>query len=129
MFDPNGYNWNNVPNPNSWYNTGTSGASMPQSMNTNVLKVTSLDEAIMKTNARNSEMVYFNQGRDEFYCVRVDMNGNKTWQVFTYTVPNANANLPVMRADYDALVARLDNLEAKFKEVNTNEPDGQKPVQ
>jgi hypothetical protein len=129
MFDPNGYNWNNVPNPNPWYSTGTSGASMPQSMNTNVLKVTSLDEAIMKTNTRNSEMVYFNQSKDEFYCVRVDMNGNKTWQVFAYSTPSVNANIPVMRADYDALVARLDNLEVKLKEVCANEPDGQKPVQ
>lgn len=127
MFDPNGYNWNNTPAPYGWSNTGTS-INAPQSMNTNVLKVTSLDEAIMKTNARNSEMVYFNQGKDEFYCIRVDMNGNKTWQVFTYSTPNINANLPVMRADYDALVARLDSLEAKFKEVGTNEPDGQKSV-
>lgn len=127
MFDPNGYNWNNTPAPYSWNNTGTS-INAPQGMNTNVFKVTSLDEAIMKTNARNSEMVYFNQGKDEFYCIRVDMNGNKTWQVFAYSTPNVNANLPVMRADYDALVARLDTLEAKLKEVGTNEPDGQKSV-
>lgn len=126
MFDPNGYNWNNTPNSNNWYNTGSS--MQPQSMNTNVYKVTSLDEAIMKTNTRNSEMVWFNQGRDEFYCVRVDMNGNKTWQVFTYTVPNVNTNVPVMKPEYDALVARLEALENKFKEANGNEFDGQKSV-
>jgi hypothetical protein len=127
MFDLNGYNWNGTPSSNNWYNTGTSVP--PQSMNTNVYKVTSLDEAIMKTNARNSEMVYFNQGKDEFYCIRVDMNGNKTWQIFTYTIPNNNVNVPVMKSEYDALVARFNALEAKLNGGNTNaELDGQKSV-
>lgn len=124
MFDPNGYNWNNNPNPNGWYNAGTSGASIQQSANTNVYKVTSLDEAIMKTNTRNSEMVWFNQSKDEFYCVRVDMNGNKSWQIFNYTIHTTNYNMPVMKSDYDALVARLEALEAKFKEVPANESNG-----
>lgn len=121
MLDYNG-NWNGQ---NNWYNTN---AAMPQSMNTNVYKVTSLDEAIMKTNARNSEMVYFNQGKDEFYCIRVDMNGNKTWQIFSYSIPNVNNNIPVMKSDYDALVSRLEGVEARLKEIYNNEPDGQKPV-
>lgn len=122
MFDRNGYNWDNTPNPNNWYSTGTSVP--PQSMNTNVYKVTSLDEAIMKTNTRNSEMVWFNQSKDEFYCVRVDMNGNKSWQIFNYTIHSTNSNVPVMKSDYDALVARLEALEAKFKEVPANESNG-----
>lgn len=129
MFDPNGYNWNNVSNPNNWYNTGSSNASIQQTANTNVYKVTSLDEAIMKTNVRNSEMVWFNQGKDEFYCVRVDINGNKSWQIFTYSMPNVNANIPVMKSDYDVLVSRLEALEAKIGVTNNEQPNGQSTVQ
>lgn len=113
--------WSGSPN-------GLWGNTMPQLPNTNVLRVTSLDEAIMKTNSRNSEMVYFHQTKDEFYIVRVDSNGNKSWQTFPYTIPNLAQNVPVMRADFDNFVTRLEALEAKFKEVK-NEPDGQNTVQ
>ena len=118
-------NWNGSGFQNNWY---PSTAGMPQGMNTNVLRVTSLDEAIMKNNARGSEMVYFNQGKDEFYNIRVDANGNKTWQVFTYSIPNPNVNMPVSRADFDALVVRFDALENKLKETK-HELDGQSAVQ
>ena len=125
MFDCNNPNtmWNN-----GWQIQPNPTPSINPNINTNVLRVTSLDEAIMKTNARNSEMAYFHQSKDEFYVVRVDMNGNKSWYAFTYAAPNPTANIPVMRADFDALSLRLEVLESKFKEVK-NEPDGQNAVQ
>ena len=118
--DFNSYNpWNSQP-ANPWYGN----SSIPQNtVNTNVYRVTSLEEAIMKTNARGGEMVYFNQSKDEFYNVRVDMNGNKTWQTFVYSVPNPNVNVPVNRADFDNIVSRLEAIESKFKEVG-NESNG-----
>lgn len=120
--NPNSVNWNNtVVPPSSMFNT------MPQ--NTNVLRVPSLDEAIMKTNTRGSEMVYFHQTKDEFYVVRVDVNGNKSWQTFPYTAPNANVNAPVNRAEFDALAAKLAELESKLNGGLTNESNGQNPVQ
>ena len=79
--------------------------------NTNVYKVTSLEEAIMKSNMRPSETVYFHQTKSEFYNVRVDTNGNKTWQTFTYNVPNSTDNPQVIRNDFDALAARVKALE------------------
>ena len=125
-YDPYGMSYA----PANWTNPVNNVPNMfnGNSQNTNVLRVTSLEEAIMKTNARGGEMVYFNQSKDEFYNVRVDMNGNKSWQVFTYTIPNPNANVPVNKADFDALVARFDAFEAKFKEVG-NESNGQSAVQ
>ena len=127
MFDNNPYNpWDTTPAGSGWHNPTVN--SVPQYPNTNVLRVTSLDEAIMKTNARNSEMVYFNQSKDEFYNVRVDMYGNKTWQTFPYSIPNTGNNIPVSRADFDAFVARFEALEAKFKEVGNEQPNGQSTV-
>ena len=131
MFDPNGYNnWNGTPVPPNWNVTPASSSWGGQSIpNTNIYKVTSLEEAIMKSNVRNTEMVYFHQNKDEFYCIRIDVNGNKTWQVFTYNVPNTSANIPVMKSDYDALVARLETVENKLKEVNKVELNEQNTVQ
>lgn len=97
----------------------------------NVYKVTSLEEAIMKSNMRPSETVYFHQTKSEFYNVRVDVNGNKSWQTFTYSVPNAVENTPISKAEFDALVSRIAVLEGKLigdyttKEVSNNvEPNG-----
>ena len=87
---------------------------------TNVYKVTSLEEAIMKSNMRPSDTVYFHQTKNEFYNVRVDINGNKSWQTFIYNMPNAVENAPVSRADFDALIARVTVLEGK----NTSETEG-----
>lgn len=96
--------------------------------NTNVYKVTSLEEAIMKSNMRPSETVYFHQTKNEFYNVRVDVNGNKSWQTFTYNIPNPVENTSVSKADFDALAARIAVLEGKLvadKEVTNNvEPNG-----
>lgn len=125
--DPYGQ-WNNAMN---YDNTSVQRNSRFNTMlqNTNVLRVTSLDEAIMKTNARGSEMVYFHQNKDEFYVVRVDVNGNKSWQTFPYTVPNTAVNNTVNRAEFDALAAKLAELETKLNGGVVNEPNGQSTIQ
>ncbi len=87
---------------------------------TNVYKVTSLDEAIMRSNTRQSETVYFNQSKNEFYNVRVDMNGNKSWQTFIYMIPNAEEQRYISKTDFDTLVARIEALERKGMEVVNN---------
>lgn len=125
-YDPYGMNYA----PANWSNPVNNVPNMfnGNSQNTNVLRVTSLEEAIMKTNARGSEMVYFHQTKDEFYVVRVDINGNKSWQTFPYSVPNANVNAPVNRAEFDALAAKLAELEAKLNGGVVNESNGQSAV-
>ena len=105
----------------NWYTS--TGIPQPQYDgfgNTNIYKVTSHDEAIMKSNMRPSDTVYFHQTKNEFYNVRVDINGNKSWQTFVYNMPNAAENAPVSRADFDALIARVTVLEGK----NTSKTEG-----
>lgn len=106
MFDRN--------NANSWQSSPYgSGYSPFNRMNTNVIRVTSLEEAIMKSNSWDSEMVYFHQDKNEFYTVRVDANGNKSWQTFSYSMPASATAVPVTREEYEALVARVTALEPK----------------
>lgn len=92
--------------------------------NTNVYKVTSLEEAIMKSNMRPSETVYFHQTKNEFYNVRVDINGNKSWQTFSYNVPNIVENVSISKADFDALAARIAALENRLEVPSNVEPNG-----
>lgn len=112
---------NNMYYPNAplsgmqnWYNPTVTQPQQDSYGNTNVYKVTSLDEAIMKSNVRPSETVYFNQSKNEFYNVRVDVNGNKTWQTFVYNIPNSTENMPVTRGDFDTLVAKVTAIENKI---------------
>ena len=93
-------------------------------MSTNVARVTSLEEAIMQTTKRPSDMVYFNQDKDEFYNVKIDHDGRKTWATFIYTLPNPDANIPASRAEVMAIVSRLEALEAKLGGSENAEPNG-----
>ena len=109
-------NWQQGYNGYGGYNTPSYG--QPTS---NVIRVTSLDEAIMRTSVRNSEMVYFDQDKNVFYIVKVDMNDRKTWQEFPYTVPNQDNAIPASKADMQALLERITALEAKVgMEVSNN---------
>ncbi len=91
--------WNAVPN---W---------QPQ-VNTNVAYVTGLDEALIKTNMRNSDMIYFDQDKNIFYRVKVDIEGRKTWAAFEYVVPKQEEEAtPATKAEIAALVERIENLE------------------
>ena len=81
---------------------------------TNIIRVTGLDEAIMRNANPGSEMLYVHQDKDEFYIVKVDFDGRKTWATFNFTVPNADATVPATRADLTDILKRLDELELKL---------------
>lgn len=92
-------------------------------MNTNVVYVTSLDEALMKTNIRNSDMIYFDQDKNIFYRIKVDYDGRKTWAQFSYTAPNNEENIPATKADIKYLLTKIERLEQKVSvevEVENN---------
>lgn len=113
-------NWSNIPvaGAQNWYQSPYQNGP-----STNVLKVTSLEEAIMQSNSRPSETVYFHQSKNEFYNVRVDVNGNKSWQTFTYNVAGAEI-VPagvISKEMYDLLEGRVSALEKAHVEVPTNE--------
>lgn len=132
--NPAGFNYGNQGQNNSWGQPRQYGGYTPLTqpqprLNTNAIFVTSLEEALIKTDMRNSDMIYFNQDKNEFYRVKVDMEGRKSWAVFLYTLPNQEDNAPATKADIQALVARIEALEGsrevkaaprKKKEVTDN---------
>lgn len=83
---------------------------IPQ-LKTNKILVTSLEEAIAKSNDRHSEYYYFDQSKPVFYIVRTDMNMAKSWIEIPYTIPNQENNTPVTKADLMKLEERLTALE------------------
>lgn len=117
-------NWSNAPayNPSNWYGYTPAPSSFPENVNTNVYKVTSLEEAIMRSTTRSSETVYYHQSKNEFYNVRVDADGNKSWQTFKYNLAGpepVNTN-GITKEMYDEIIARISALEEKHKEVSDN---------
>lgn len=95
------------------------------SVSTNIIRVTGLDEAIMRTARFGSEMLYVHQDRNEFYIVKVDYDGRKSWATFNFSMPNPDANAPVTRADLASIVGRLDELEKKVNGgIDNAEPVG-----
>ena len=139
QMNPQNYGYGYSPT-NSWTSPrgyqGYPAQTQPQyRLNTNAAFVTSLDEALIKTNDRNSDMIYFHQDKNEFYRVKVDAEGRKSWAIFAYTLPDQENTSPATKADILALVARIEALEAakeakppqkaKKKEVVENgESDG-----
>lgn len=118
-----------MPNDYNYFNNGYgmgSGYTTPSysPIFTNVVKVTSLEEAVMQTTRRPSDMVYFNQDKDEFYNVKVDYEGRKTWATFTFALPNPEANAPITKADFSSIVERVSALEAKIGGTTNAEPNG-----
>ena len=97
-------NFNNSMSTNNAY----SGYSYSTQIDSNIIRVTSLEEAIMRTPNRPCDMVFFNQDRDEFYRVKVDLYGKKTWGTFMFTVPNYEDSAPVTRSEFKELVAKVD---------------------
>lgn len=79
--------------------------------NTNKIYVTSLEDALSRTGTRGSEMVYFHQDANEFYVVKTDVDGRKSWMGFTYNIPNQDATMPATKADLKELLSRIEKLE------------------
>lgn len=93
---------------------GTPNWSQPyptSHVNTNKIYVTSLEDALNRSSTRGSEMVYFHQDANEFYVVKTDVDGRKTWMGFAYSVPNQDDNIPATKADLKALLDRIEKLE------------------
>lgn len=108
-------------NNQNWPNQGWQNQYNWQRPSTNVLLVTSIDEALMKSNDRNSDYVYFHQDKSVFYRVKVDNDGRKVWQEFNYSSPNPQLSVPVTQADLIKFNERLTRLETLLeKEVTTN---------
>jgi hypothetical protein len=111
----NNQSWNN---PYGYYNYGQQF--------TNTTYVISLEEALSRSNMRNSEIVYFHQDKPVFYRIRVDQDGRKHWQEFSYDIPKQVDNAPVVKQDLLALEERIKNIENMlFKEVSNEQPNGQ----
>ena len=77
----------------------------------NKIYVTSLEDALNRASQRGSEMVYFHQDANEFYVVKTDFDGRKTWFAFTYNIPNQDENIPATKADLNAILERIEKLE------------------
>lgn len=106
----NGFNSMNNP---SWQ-------SYPSQVVTNTSFVTGLEEALFKSNVRGSDVIHFNQDKPEFYRIKVDQDGRKTWQAFQYNVPAQDESVPATKADIQGLLARIEALENKSREVVPN---------
>ena len=96
---------------------GSGYGNMSYGINTNIIRVTSLEEAIMRTNERGSDMMYIHQDKDILYRVKVDFDGKKSWGEFPIIVPNQMDITPVSRSDFQALLTRVEQLEGKNSSV------------
>jgi hypothetical protein len=105
--------FNNAPNSFEAQNFGNQPYMSSQfntQVTSNIIRVVSLDDAIMRTPNRPCDIVYFNQDKDEFYRVKVDLYGKKTWAAFLFNAPAQLDNTPVTRAEYEQLVAKVETL-------------------
>lgn len=112
--------WNNQYTYNNW--------DRPVS---NIQYVTSLEEALSRSNTRGTENVYFHQDQQIFYRIKVEQDGRKYWQEFMYS-SNQVDNTPVVMQDLINLENRLktlENLLIRKETVRNEQSDGQIPVQ
>lgn len=91
-----------------------------QRPSTNVILVTGIEEALMKSTERNSDYVYFNQDKPVFYRVKVDGEGRKAWQEFPYNMPDTSLSLPATQSDIAKLNERLERIEKMFNKETEN---------
>lgn len=108
----NNYNFNQSYSRHENFMPPISAYSSPRIVS-NKIYVTSLDDALNRNSERNSEMVYFHQDLNEFYVIKTDYDGRKSWAAFNYNVPNQDENLPATKADIRSLLERIERLEGK----------------
>lgn len=104
---------------NSYYGYGQPVSSLPPM--TNMVFVTSIEEALYRATQRNSDMVFFDQDRPIFYRVKVDNDGRKSWMQFEYAAPDVAKSTPVTQAEFQSFIARLEAIEKSLNpEVTEN---------
>ena len=117
----NGYPQNGYSQPN--FSQQYPSQYVPQN-NTNIIRVMSLDEAIMRNNTRGSENIYFDQDRDVFYRVRTEWDCRKVYGTFSYSVYRPEQAPQAPAVDLLALEARVkaieDKINPKTEEVVNN---------
>lgn len=102
------------------YERNNFGTGMYDPMNTynqpmtNVIFVTSIEEALFRASSRNSEMVFFQQDRPVFYRIKVDNEGRKSWAEYEYGVKSAEDNTPVTKAEMLELSKKISIIEEKL---------------
>ena len=113
--------------PNCWAPSQNNYWS-PQ-FKTNKIPVTSLDEAIAKSNERNSEIYYWDQSKPIIYVIKTDMNGVKSWAQLPYTLPNQDTSTPATKADITALASAISDLVKKIEELDFSKATKKKKVE
>ena len=101
-------------------NYANSYSGQPQSArNTNVIFVTSAEEAIMRT-PNDADMMYIDQNRPVMYRVIADMWGRKSVAEYPYNIPNLEESSTVSRTEFNELVAKVESLLNTSKEASDN---------
>ena len=106
-------------NYNSWQSQNGFGNGFNQPVS-NIILVTSIEEALFKSNTRNSDMVYFDQNRDVFYRVKVDLEGRKLWKEIPYGTSSTANSAVSANFNIDSFETRLTNIEKKLG-INSSE--------
>ena len=115
--------FNNYPYQND--NFSRNSFQPPVRTTSNIIFVTSLEEALYRTNERGSDMMYVHQTQPVFYRVKVNADGQKTWAEYPYIVPNQDSSSPVTRADLKALEDQIAELRKRISpEVNNEQSNG-----
>lgn len=121
---------NNFQQNQGWQSSGNSYGYVPPiqpsyqtqmqpQVTTNVALVTSLEEAKYRANGRNMDLVFFNQNKDEFYRIKVDSEGVKSWATFPFIAPNQPNATPVTYEDLAKLNERIMQLEAVVTQMQS----------
>lgn len=95
-------------------------------VNTNIILVTSLEEALARTTAFNSDMAYYHQDLNIMYRIKVDGQGRKSWDQYNISKPDPNTIAPATRADLQSFDDRIKAIERKLfgmenKDAESNE--------
>lgn len=92
------------------------GGYQPQvQLTTNIERVTSLEEALYKSNVRGSDMVYFDQNKPMIYRIKVEIDGTKSYALLPYTLPDQADSTPATKAEVQAVANALQALTERFE--------------